>query len=211
MNTDLRERALLPILIPLVAIVLTEIVVFSMSRVLLAAGEKMAVIIALGAALAIMIGAAFIAARPRLKSGAIYGLLTLLLIAAVASGALAIKQGPAYLKEEAANRPQLDVSAKNIAFSTKTLDLGPTGSVIHFENQDTQPHNIAIFESHEKLDAPLFRGSIVNAGAHAEYEVGALQPGELYFHCDVHPNMSGKVMVEEEAAGGSEEHGGHEG
>jgi len=43
MNTDLRERALLPILIPLLAVVFTEIVVFSLSRILLATATLQAV------------------------------------------------------------------------------------------------------------------------------------------------------------------------
>ena len=43
-NTDLRERAVLPVLIPLLAIVLTEIIVFSMSRVLLAVDKNMSVV-----------------------------------------------------------------------------------------------------------------------------------------------------------------------
>jgi plastocyanin len=210
MNTDLRERAILPILIPLVAIVLVEIVVFSMSQILLASGKTNAVFIALGTTIAIMVGASFVAARPRLKTGAIVGVLAVLLIAAVAAGGLAMQRGPAYLKEEAANRPQVEVGAQNIAFDTKTLELGPKGSVIHLNNQDSQPHNIAIFESAETLETPLFRGAIINGGAHAEYEVGALQVGELYFHCDVHPNMRGKVIVEEKAeAGGAGEHASH--
>src|SRR5689334_10059054 len=107
MNTELRERAILPILIPLAAIVLTEIVVFAMSRVLLAANKDQAVIVALGTAVAILVGCSFVAARPRLKTNAIMGGLTVLLIAAIAAGALAFAKGPSYLKEQAANRPKI--------------------------------------------------------------------------------------------------------
>jgi len=43
MNPELRERAILPVVIPIGAIVFTEIIVFSLSRVLLATGHLIAV------------------------------------------------------------------------------------------------------------------------------------------------------------------------
>lgn len=204
MNTELRERAILPILIPLAAIVLTEIVVFSMSRILLAANKDQAVIVALGTAVAILIGCSFVAARPRMKTNTILGGLAVLLIVAIAAGALAFQKGPNYLKEQAANRPKVDVSAKDLAFSTKELDLATTGTIINFSNQDSQPHNIAIFPSEDKLDTALFKGTITSPGAKASYEVGKLAAGKYYFHCDVHPTMSGEAVVKAEAPGSAE-------
>jgi plastocyanin len=196
-NTDLRERAVLPVLIPLLAIVLTEIIVFSMSRVLLAVDKEMAVVVALGTALAILIGAAFVAARPRMRPQALIGALVVLGLAAVGAGAVALKEGPNYLKEEAANRPKLELSAKDLSFDKKALEIAPSGAVIDFQNADTQPHNFAIYPSEDELDKALFKGSIVPAGSKAEYEVPAIDPGEYYFHCDVHPTMSGDVVVKE--------------
>ncbi len=101
---------------------------------------------------------------------------------------------PHYLKEEASNRPKIDVSARNLAFDTDTLELSPAGAVINFENADTQPHNIAIYPSEEQLDEPLFKGEIVSAGGSATYEVDRIEPGEYYFHCDVHPTMNGAFV-----------------
>ena len=197
MNTDLRERAVLPVLVPLLAIVLTEIIVFSMSRVLLAVDKNQAVVVALGAALAILIGATFIAARPRMRSSTLVGLLVVLGIGAVAAGAYALREGPHYLKEEAANRPKIELSASDLSFDKKELQLSPSGAVIDFQNADTQPHNLAIYPSEDELDKALFKGSIVPAGGKAEYEVPAIAAGEYYFHCDVHPTMSGDVVVKE--------------
>ncbi len=197
MNTELRERAVLPVLIPLLAIVLTEIVVFSMSRVLLAVDKNMAVVIALGAALAILVGAAFIAARPRLRSTTIIGLLVVLSLGAIGAGAYALREGPHYLKAEAASRPKIELSAKDLAFDKTALRISPTGAVIDFQNADTQPHNLAIYPSEEELESPLFKGAIIPAGGKTEYEVGPIEPGDYYFHCDVHPTMSGDVVVKE--------------
>ncbi len=195
MNTDLRERALLPILIPLLAVVFTEIVVFSLSRILLATGKSIAVGIALGTALAILIGATMIASSRRPRTSTMVGALALFLIASVAAGAYGISKGPAYAKEEAENRPKVDVSAKNVAFDTKTLKLEAAGTEIDFTNGDNQPHNIAIFPSEKELGTALFRGSIIQPGQSTKYEVGELKPGSYYFHCDVHPQMSGTATV----------------
>jgi plastocyanin len=196
-NTDLRERAVLPVLIPLLAIVLTEIIVFSMSRVLLAVDKNMAVVIALAAAIAILIGAAFVAARPRMRSQTLIAGLVVLGIGAVGSGAYALREGPHYLKVEAANRPRIELSANDLVFDKKALELSPAGALIDFDNADTQPHNLAIYPSADELDAALFKGSIIPAGGKTEYEVGHIEPGEYYFHCDVHPTMSGDVVVKE--------------
>jgi plastocyanin len=88
------------------------------------------------------------------------------------------------------------VSARNVAFSTKTIDLPATNAVIKFSNEDTQPHNIAIFKSATQLTTPLFRGTIASPGTTQIYKVGSLAPGAYYFHCDVHPTqMFGTVTV----------------
>ncbi len=205
-NPELRERAILPILVPLSAIVATEVIVFSMSRVLLTAGKQGAVVVALGTSLAIVIGAAFIAARPRIKSASIIGLLAILGLGSVAAGALAMQRGAFYEREAAASLPHLEVSAANLVFDTKTLELSAAGATIEFNNADTQPHNIAIYESADKLDSALFKGDIITAGASAAYEVPAIEPGAYYFQCDVHPTMKGEAVVEEGA--GSPEHSG---
>jgi plastocyanin len=197
MNTDLRERAVLPVLVPLLAIVLTEIIVFSMSRVLLAVDKNMAVLVAVVSAVAILVGAAFIAARPRLRSTTVIGLLVVLMIGAVGAGAYALREGPHYLKEEAAHRPKIELSAKDLAFDKKALQISPSGALINFDNADTQPHNLSIYPSAEELDTGLFKGAIIPAGGRTEYEIGPIEPGDYYFHCDVHPTMSGDVVVKE--------------
>src|SRR5438552_2317155 len=124
MSSELRERTILPILIPVCAIILTEIFVFSLSRILLATGKFVAVGIALGTALAILIGAAAVATRPRVRTSTMVGALAVLFIAAIAAGAVGLQRGPKYEKEAAASRPKVQISAKNVAFSAKSLKLG---------------------------------------------------------------------------------------
>jgi len=197
-RTELRDRAILPVLIPVVAIILVEVLVFSYSRVLLAAGEIPAVGLALAAALAILIGAAAIAAAERIRTATIVGLLVVVGLAVVVAGAAAAQKGPFWGNEPAKSAvPGVDVSAKALAFSTKTITLPPANAVIKFKNEDNQPHNIAIFKSKTDLNAPLFRGTITQPGTTDVYKVGNLTAGQsFYFHCDVHPaQMFGTVVV----------------
>jgi plastocyanin len=196
MNNELRERAILPVLIPIAAIVLTEIVVFSLSRILLATGHLVAVGVALGQALLILVGATAMASSRRIRTATMVGALALFVIVLLVAGAVSAQRGPAYDKEEAANAPKVQISAKNVAFDTKTLKLPAAGTELDFSNQDNQPHNIAIFPSASNLTTVLFRGEIVQPGTTAKYQVGKLKPGTYYFHCDVHPQqMTGTVTV----------------
>ena len=195
---DVRDRAILPILIPVAAILLTEIIVFSMSQVLLASGKTAAVVIALVAALGIVIGAAFVAARPKIKTRALVGLMAVLVIGSVAAGAWGIQRGPFYGDEGPHVQAEVVVTSENLAFNTDRLVLRSSGTVVALENNDTQAHNIAVFTSEEDLASPLFRGDLVQAGDSIVYDVPELPLGGFYFHCDVHPNMNGDVEVTEE-------------
>jgi plastocyanin len=49
----------------------------------------------------------------------------------------------------------------------------------------------------------------VTGPASIDYEIPAIPAGEYYFHCDVHPNMNGTVVVE--AGGGGDGGGGSDG
>jgi plastocyanin len=163
--------------------------------------------VALGSALAILIGAAAIAARPKIKTNVIVGLLVVLLIGAVAAAGLAMQRGPFYGDEGPHVEADVEVSAANLAFSVDTLELAAAGTVVAFANEDTQAHNIAVYPSKEQLANPLFRGDIIQASDSINYEVPPIDVGTYYFHCDVHPNMNGDAEVTEAgpASGAGEE------
>lgn len=196
MDTDLRERAVLPVLVPVAAIVVTEIVVFSMSRVLLASSKDLAVGIALVAAIGILVVAAVIARRPRIRTSTIVGLLVVLGLGTVVAGGVAAQRGAFYEREGAGGEAEaVSVSAANVAFDTTTIELGGGKATVHFRNADVVAHNIAIFPDEQTLDKALFRGEIIQGGEDTTYDI-ELEPGTYYFHCDVHPNMSGSVVVQ---------------
>jgi plastocyanin len=90
----------------------------------------------------------------------------------------------------------LTVTAKSLAFDTDEIDL-PAGqpTTITFDNEDAGvPHNIAIY-SDESLSQTLFQGEQFPGVDSRKYAIPPLEPGTYYFHCDVHPTMSGSVVV----------------
>lgn len=96
------------------------------------------------------------------------------------------------------------VVAQGLQFDTNEIDLpADTATTITFTNNDAgTQHDIAIFQD-DTLAKVLFRGDLVTGVATVKYEVPALPAGTYYFHCDVHPTMSGSVVVKAAPSGGS--------
>ena len=90
----------------------------------------------------------------------------------------------------------LTVTADNLEFDTDTI-AAPAGEAftIEFDNQDSALHNIAIYSDDSRSDH-LFMGEVIGGGESVTYEIPALEAGEYYFHCDVHPDMNGTYVVE---------------
>src|SRR6266508_2163354 len=97
---------------------------------------------------------------------------------------------------------KVTVAAQGLQFDTDRIELPAAPSIIHFENDDPGiQHNIAIFTD-SSLGTNLFRGEIVTGPAAIDYRIPPLEPGTYYFHCDVHPTMSGAVVVKGGGGGG---------
>src|SRR6266540_4891167 len=97
---------------------------------------------------------------------------------------------------------KVTVTAQGLRFDTDRIELPAAPSTIHFENDDPGiQHNIAIFTD-SSLGTNLFRGKIVTGPAAVDYRIPPLELGTYYFHCDVHPTMSGTVVVKGGGGGG---------
>lgn len=91
------------------------------------------------------------------------------------------------------------ISSKDIAFN-KTCLIAEAGQPfqLKYTNEESEPHNVAVFDG-ENAQAPnVFRGEIISGpGTTVTYNVGTLEQGQYFFHCDVHPEaMKGTLVVQ---------------
>lgn len=88
------------------------------------------------------------------------------------------------------------MSAANIAFDTGCIEV-PAGEAftIEFTNKDTAPHDVAIYNDSGKSTAIFTGDPVSEQNKTVSYKVPALDAGEHYFECTIHPNMNGKVVA----------------
>lgn len=65
-------------------------------------------------------------------------------------------------------------------------------STLELDNPDNEPHNVSVFVS--KGGENLFRGEIIGPEQSTSYALPAMEAGEHYFQCDVHPEMNGTFV-----------------
>jgi plastocyanin len=86
------------------------------------------------------------------------------------------------------------VVAKDLKFQTGTVEVkAGTNFTLHFDNQDSAPHNVAIFTDSSASSA-VSVGEIVASGK-KDQVVPALKPGTYFFRCDVHHDMTGTIVA----------------
>jgi plastocyanin len=97
---------------------------------------------------------------------------------------------------------QLQISADSLtSFDTDEL-TAPAGVpfTVTFDNRDTGiPHNWALYATEDDAgdtDLAIAATEIENAPDTQSVVVPALDPGEYYFQCDLHPNMNGILTAE---------------
>lgn len=204
---EVRFKVPLPIVIPIGGIVLIGTVAFGISRILLSVPKEIAVVVAIALAANVLIACSVLALRPQesrfswaeLIVVASYPLVIAIVIAQLGLGE-STAAGEAHGGGEEATAPGagLAVEAENVAFNTDLIEL-PAGEEadLTFTNSDASSvsHNIAIYED-ESAKKALFQGDTTPGGTEITYAIPALDKGEYYFHCDVHPGMSGTVKVE---------------
>ena len=91
----------------------------------------------------------------------------------------------------------ITLSAANVAFDTNQLSLpADEETTVQFVNEDSAPHNFSIYED-ESAEQDLFVGRNVDGASETDYDIPALEAGEYFFRCDLHPtSMVGTVTVE---------------
>ncbi len=102
---------------------------------------------------------------------------------------------------EKAQKGAVTVVAEGVAFVTSCIEV-PAGQpfTIHFDDRDDAAaigqHNVQIFPSATDLSNALFQGELVSGPATVDYDVPALDAGEYFFSCIIHPFMTGTVVAQ---------------
>jgi plastocyanin len=114
------------------------------------------------------------------------------LFAAGGLAAYGVGQRP---EERKAGPPPQTVIAKNIAYTTKQLKV-PAGAAVtvNFKNEDTVPHNID-FTVDQAGTQTFYKQDPLPGPISSTYQFTSPKAGTYYYHCDVHPNMTGTLTV----------------
>jgi plastocyanin len=90
----------------------------------------------------------------------------------------------------------VDLSAKDLKFSSPCIEAAAgTPIVIHFTNDESMPHNVAVYADSTKAQE-LVRGEIITGpNATTTVIIPSRSPGQLYFECSVHSSMNGALVV----------------
>ena len=201
MRSQVRDRLVLPVLLPLGILVVMVGVLYGFSRILLSLTASGATGVALVAAGAIVVLAAIAASRPQVRASTLAAMVGGTAGVAMLAGGLALAvlaggeeegggEGPA---------PRVNLVAAELAFQPTSLVV-PAGVPfeIAFDNQDDGvQHNVDIFESEDFSGTPLFPGELVTGPAAVTYDVDPLEPGTYFFRCVVHPPMTGEITAKE--------------
>lgn len=199
MNGEFRERAVLPLAMPLAILAVIGALVFGFSRILLAVPKEVAVAVALMVAINVLGTCAALSAFPRLRGARAMPLLAVALVPAVVGAAIAAVTGEEGGEDGAP--AAVEIAASNLAFTTSELKAPADREfVIRFDNREGQPHNIEIFQGSDAAGEKVFSGEIFTGPATREYRVKPLAAGSYFFHCQVHPTtMAGTLVVEGDA------------
>jgi plastocyanin len=201
MRQDVRDRLVLPVLLPIGILVLIGAVLWGFSRILLGVTATAATTTAIVVAGAIVAIASIAAGRTTIRGSTIAAMFGATAGAAMLVGGIALAVvggGEGHGGEAVVVR----LAARNIAFQPTSLSA-PAGEAftIAFNNEDQVEHNVHIFDNEAHDPPALFEGPLVPAATERDYEVGALEEGTYYFLCTIHPQMTGEI---EAAEGGGE-------
>ncbi len=220
MSQDLREREeeleeeergprLTPFAYPLLALVFGGILVWSVSRVLLAVSAGAAVAVGTLLSLNILIGAALVAYGGRVRGRPaalplLVGAGLAVVAAGVVSGFLVGEREVGEHAAEGAGREgggggeAVTLTARGSQFVERQLDFTADSRVtLRFVNEDQSvPHNFVLFRGEDESAPQIFRGEVVTGPAETTYSFTAPGAGSYFFYCEVHPQtMTGMAKV----------------
>jgi len=131
-------------------------------------------------------------ALQRVLAGAITAVAITLALAGCGSTAAPAMTPP---ESRAPEGLSVGLAAHDVAFDATELHVpANTPFTLIFENREAVPHNVSIDRS-DAGHARVFEGAVFTGPATRWYEVPALAPGEYTFVCEIHPNMTGRLVA----------------
>jgi len=206
MKPALRDRLVMPILLPLGILAVIAAVLFGFSRILLSLTPTAATVTAIVVAIGVVVTASVAAGRKQVRLSTIGAMLGVTAGVAMLAGgvALAVVGGSEEEPGGGGEKPVVTLAAANIAFEPTSLTV-PAGEAftLRFHNEDANTqHNVQIFDDPKFAGTPLFSGALVTGVRQTDYEVDPLEAGAYFFHCEVHPTMTGKMQAVPSGPGG---------
>ena len=92
----------------------------------------------------------------------------------------------------------INIGAQDVAFTAPCM-VANAGEAftIHFTNGDDMPHDVAVYTDSSKANE-IMRGETQTGPGEKDYDVEALDAGQYYFDCTIHPgDMNGTLYVVE--------------
>jgi plastocyanin len=87
------------------------------------------------------------------------------------------------------------ISADDLEFDANVIQAtAGEAFTVTFTNNEAVPHNFSVYT--EEGGEAIATGDIIGEGLTDEVEIEALEAGEYYFECDLHPEMNGVLIVE---------------
>jgi len=206
MKPALRDRLVMPILLPLGILAVIAAALFGFSRILLSLTPTAATVTAIVVAIGVVVTASVAAGRKQVRLSTIGAMLGVTAGVAMLAGgvALAVVGGTEEEPGGGGEKPVVTLAAANIAFEPTSLTV-PAGEAftLRFHNEDANTqHNVQIFDDPKFAGTPLFSGALVTGVRQTDYEVDPLEAGAYFFHCEVHPTMTGKMQAVPSGPGG---------
>lgn len=210
MKPALRDRLVLPVLLPLGILVVIAAALYGFSRILLALPPTAATATALAAASGIVVVSAVAASRRQVRLSTILAMLGATAGIAMLAGGIALAVAPEEGEEGEGERPIVALAAFNIAFEPTSLTVpADEAFTIRFNNRDAGiQHNVDIFDNPEFTGTALFEGELITGVREIDYPVAPLAPGGYFFRCIVHPTMVGEMEAVPGGGGGPGGEGG---
>lgn len=213
MDSDVRDRLLLPILIPITLLVIVAALAIGFGMLLLFNPMAVSLMIAIVVSLGIIVGVALATSQAETElTKAKRGLIVFAAVTPIIIGVLVATDLMPTTSQKVVQRecefciPEdaVRVVARNLEFEQRSIQLPAEGEAsILFVNEDAGiPHNVALYPEDDNgepiLSAPLFVGSIFNGVDQEVYTFRAPSEPDTYFYrCDVHPQMQGEAVFGE--------------